>query len=309
MSEPVLRGVKLYRDYGRKRRLHKNDHEIARKPALGGVSIDLYQGSTLGVIGESGSGKSTLARCLTLLEQPDSGQVFLKGQELTGLSGRNLRRRRHVVQTIFQDPYLSLNPRYTVESTLREVLHVHRLVNNNTADRRIHELLDMVGLPLTALNRRPADFSGGQRQRIGIARALAADPEILIADEAVSALDVLIQAQILNLFLSLKTELNLSMIFISHDMHVIRYVADEVVVMLGGVVVERLSDSASLEQPEHPYTQALIAATPSLRNPISREFGTPRAANGSTDGPHDPSGTPPRISDDQQPTTPERHKR
>ena len=232
---------------------------IAR-PAVADASLSLARGESIGIVGESGSGKSTLARCLALLERPDAGRVLLEGVDLTRLGRRDFRRSRRRIQVVFQDPYSSLNPRLTVGSALREVLRVHRLVPRDQIPRRVEELLDQVGLPARAVDRYPADFSGGQRQRICIARSLAADPEVLIADEPVSALDVSIQAQILNLLADLRARLALSMIFISHDLHVVRYIAPKVAVMFGGRIVEVLPPGVPLERARHPYTEALLAA-------------------------------------------------
>ncbi len=232
----------------------------AARPALADASLALERGESIGIVGESGSGKSTLARCLALLERPDTGRVLLEGTDLTRLGRRQLRRSRRRIQVVFQDPYSSLNPRLTVGSALREVLCVHNLVDRDQVPRRVEGLLDQVGLPAHAVGRYPADFSGGQRQRICIARALAADPEVLIADEPVSALDVSIQAQILNLLADLRGRLALSMIFISHDLHVVRYIAPKIAVMFGGRIVEVLPAGVPLERARHPYTEALLAA-------------------------------------------------
>jgi oligopeptide/dipeptide ABC transporter ATP-binding protein len=236
------------------------DARCAARPALADTSLSLERGEAIGIVGESGSGKSTLARCLALLERPDAGRVLLEGVDLTRLGRRQLRRSRRRIQVVFQDPYSSLNPRLTVGSALREVLSVHDLVPRDEIPRRVNALLDQVGLPARAVERYPSDFSGGQRQRICIARALAADPEVLIADEPVSALDVSIQAQILNLLADLRLRLRLSMIFISHDLHVVRYIAPRIAVMFGGRIVEVLPPGVPLERARHPYTEALLAA-------------------------------------------------
>jgi oligopeptide transport system ATP-binding protein len=236
-----------------------------RRPALADASLTLERGAVLGVVGESGSGKSTLARCVSLLERPDSGSVMLGGLDLTTLSPGQLRRERRRVQIVFQDPYASLNPRISVGSALAEVLRVHRLVAPSEVRVRVGELLSLVGLPTQSADRFPAEFSGGQRQRICIARALAASPDVLIADEPLSSLDVSIQAQILNLCLDVREQLALAMIFISHDLHVVRRIAPTIAVMFGGRIVETLPANVSLDEARHPYTQALLAALPSLQ--------------------------------------------
>jgi oligopeptide/dipeptide ABC transporter ATP-binding protein len=228
------------------------------------VSVRLERGEVLGVVGESGSGKTTLARCLTMLVRPDAGRVVLEGRDLGTLGGRALRAHRRRIQVIFQDPYASLNPRLSVAAALEEVLRVHDLVPRADVARRVAELLDLVGLSTGAGARYPSDFSGGQRQRICIARALAAEPSVLVADEAVSALDVSIQAQVINLLMSLRERLGLSIVFISHDLHVVRRVAPKIVVMFGGRIVEMLPPDVPLEAAQHPYTRALVAAVPRL---------------------------------------------
>jgi oligopeptide/dipeptide ABC transporter ATP-binding protein len=237
----------------------------AARPALADVSLALERGESIGIVGESGSGKSTFARCLALLERPDAGRVLLDGVDLTRLGAAPLRRSRRRIQVVFQDPYSSLNPRLTVGSALSEVLCVHRLVPRHQVAQRVATLLDQVGMPARAATRYPSDFSGGQRQRICIARALAAEPHVLIADEPVSALDVSIQAQILNLLADLRGQLGLSMIFISHDLHVVRYIAPKIAVMFGGRVVEVLPSGTPLEGARHPYTQALMDARSRLQ--------------------------------------------
>jgi oligopeptide transport system ATP-binding protein len=271
MSPELLLGVeglhKAYRErrIGARRPQRTLDPSAhSRRPALVDVSLRLDKGDILGVVGESGSGKTTLARCVTLLERPDAGRVVFDGVNLTALSSRALRPYRRRVQIVFQDPYASLNPRLTVRSTLAEVLRVHRLAPADGVPARIEELLGLVGLPASAADRYPSDFSGGQRQRICIARALAAEPDLIIADEAVSALDVSIQAQVLNLLMRLRDELGLTMIFISHDLHVVRRIAPRIAVMFGGRIVEAIPPGAALEDARHPYTQALLAAAPRL---------------------------------------------
>jgi oligopeptide/dipeptide ABC transporter ATP-binding protein len=256
----LLVAERLTKTYTHRRGWLPGGGGTAARPALADASLSLERGESIGIVGESGSGKSTLARCLALLERPDTGRVLFQGIDLTRLGRRDLRRSRRRIQVVFQDPYSSLNPRLTVGSALREVLVVHGLVPREQVPRRVEELLDQVGLPARAVERYPADFSGGQRQRICIARALAADPEVLIADEPVSALDVSIQAQILNLLADLRARLALSMIFISHDLHVVRYITARIAVMFGGRIVEVLPPGVPLEHARHPYTQALLAA-------------------------------------------------
>jgi oligopeptide transport system ATP-binding protein len=267
VAEPVLVATGLRKTFAPRQGLIER---IARRPpppvrpALVDVSVSLEAGEILGIVGESGSGKSTLARCLTLLTRPDEGRILFEGTDLMALHGDALRRVRRRIQVVFQDPYVSLNPRLSVHDTLAEVLQVHRLVPPDRVEGRVDELLEQVGLRASARSRYPSDFSGGQRQRICIARSLAAEPRVLIADEAVSALDVSIQAQILNLLLDLRDRLGLSMIFISHNLHVVRHVAPRIGVMFGGRIVESLPASVPLEAAEHPYTRALLAALPRL---------------------------------------------
>jgi oligopeptide transport system ATP-binding protein len=239
------------------------------RPALDGVSLSLNRGDVVGIVGESGSGKSTLARCITLLERPDRGRVLFDGVDLTRLDAGALRAVRRRIQIVFQDPYSSLNPRLSVGDALDEVLSVHRLVPRDAVQPRVRELLELVGLPTAAVGRFPSDFSGGQRQRICIARALAAEPELLIADEAVSALDVSIQAQILNLLLDLRRDLGLSMIFISHNLYIVRLIAQRFGVMFGGRLVEMIPENVPLESARHPYTQTLLAAAPRVDRPVT----------------------------------------
>ena len=268
MPDPILVAEGLTKTFGEQRtlleKLRVGSPRLLTRPALLNVSLSLRAGEVLGVVGESGSGKSTLAKCLTLLERPDSGRVTFEGEDLTALRGRRLRGARRRLQVVFQDPYSSLNPRYTVNSQLMEVLSVHQLVPPLVREARVLKLLDQVGLSPSARHRYPSAFSGGQRQRICIARALAAEPSVLIADEAVSALDVSVQAQVLNLLVDLQDTLGLAMIFISHNLHVVRHVAPQVAVMFGGRIVELLPAEVPLTQAAHPYTQALVSAIPTL---------------------------------------------
>ena len=241
---------------------HRGPKPMVR--ALAGVSVQLVRGETLAVVGESGCGKSTLARALVRLITLDGGQIVYGGEDVRALRGETLRRYNRQVQMVFQDPYGSLNPRMTAGEMLGEVLRVHRIVPKAAVAGRITELLALVGLPADAADRLPRAFSGGQRQRLAIARALAVEPAVLIADEIVSALDVSIQAQILNLLLDMQAQLGLAMLFVSHDLRVVRHLSHQVAVMYLGRVVEHGTADAVFEQPQHPYTQALLRAAPVL---------------------------------------------
>jgi oligopeptide/dipeptide ABC transporter ATP-binding protein len=230
--------------------------------AVAGVSFTIERGESLGVVGESGCGKSTLGRAVLRLAGPDRGRVRIDGTELTGLEGEALRSFRRHAQMIFQDPYASLNPRMDVGEIVEEPLVVHALGDAAERRTRVRALLDQVGLPSDAATRRPHEFSGGQRQRIGIARALATDPQLVVADEPLSALDVSIQAQIVNLLVEQKAARGLSLLFISHDLKMVRHLCDEVLVMYLGRVVERGRPRALFARPRHPYTEALLDAVP-----------------------------------------------
>jgi oligopeptide transport system ATP-binding protein len=232
--------------------------------ALAGVSIAIQRGETLAVVGESGCGKSTLARALVRLVAVDAGQINFDGQDVLALKGAALRAYNRRVQMVFQDPYGSLNPRMTAGEVLAEALTVHRMVPRAQVQSRVRELLDLVSLPANAAERLPHAFSGGQRQRLAIARALAVEPDLLVADEIVSALDVSVQAQILNLLLDMQERLGLAMLFVSHDLRVVRHLAHHVAVMYLGRVVEYGTADQVFDQPKHPYTQALLRAAPTL---------------------------------------------
>jgi oligopeptide transport system ATP-binding protein len=260
--------------------------------ALAGVSLTLNRGETLAVVGESGCGKSTLARALVRLIELDGGQIDFEGQDVRRLKGDALRLFNRRVQMVFQDPYGSLNPRMTVGETLAEALRVHRMVPAGQVTARVAELLALVRLPADASGRLPHEFSGGQRQRIAIARALAVEPDVLIADEIVSALDVSVQAQILNLLLDMQERLNLSILFVSHDLRVVRHLAHQVAVMYLGRVVELGPADQVFEAPRHPYTRALLRAAPRLEAGASRR-STTAALNGELPSPmRPPSGCP-----------------
>lgn len=230
--------------------------------AVDGVSFEINRGETLGLVGESGCGKSTLGRAVLRLTQPTSGQLFFRGRELTMLPAQELRRVRRFMQMIFQDPYASLNPRMTVAQIISEPIETFRLASGRERGERVRELVETVGLNASHLKRYPREFSGGQRQRIGIARALAASPEFIVADEPVSALDVSIQAQILNLLERLRQERGLTFLFISHDLRAVRHVSDRIAVMYLGKFVELGAAKNVYDDPLMPYTRALISAVP-----------------------------------------------
>ncbi len=235
---------------------------VGRVHAVNGVSFSVERGDILGIVGESGCGKSTLGKCVIRLIEPTGGSLTYDGEELFDLRHDELMPFRRKMQIIFQDPYSSLNPRLTVKALLKEVLAFHRIVPREDLDARIMELIAQVGLRPEAADKFPHEFSGGQRQRIGIARALALEPEFIIADEPVSALDVSIQAQVLNLMMDLKRDLGLTLLFISHDLKVIEHFCDCVVVMYLGFIVEELSCDELHERALHPYTKALLGANP-----------------------------------------------
>ncbi|GAA0391471.1 dipeptide ABC transporter ATP-binding protein [Streptomyces luteireticuli] len=245
--------------------------QVGAVKAVDGVSFDLYQGETLGIVGESGCGKSTVAKLLMTLETATSGEVFYKGQDITKLSGRALKAVRRNIQMVFQDPYTSLNPRMTVGDIIGEPFEIHpEVAPKGDRRKRVQELLDVVGLNPEYINRYPHQFSGGQRQRIGIARGLALNPEIIICDEPVSALDVSVQAQVVNLMEKLQDEFNLSYIFIAHDLSIVRHISDRVGVMYLGKMAEIGTDVEIYDHPTHPYTQALLSAVP-VPDPDARE--------------------------------------
>jgi oligopeptide transport system ATP-binding protein len=230
--------------------------------AVDGVTLDIYPGETLGLVGESGCGKSTLGRAILRLTEVTEGHVMFRDRDLAQLSKREMREHRRQLQIIFQDPYASLNPRMTVGEIVREPLDTFRLAKGKKAELRVQELMETVGLSKRFIKRYPHEFSGGQRQRIGIARALAVDPDFIVADEPISALDVSIQAQILNLLEKLQREKNLTYLFISHDLRAVRHAASRVAVMYLGKIVEIADAQAIYDDPLMPYTKALISAVP-----------------------------------------------
>lgn len=244
--------------------------------AVDDVSFDLMRNKTLGLVGESGCGKSTLLRSIIQLYKPTEGQILLEGKPLIGISRKELNQKRKDIQMIFQDPYASLNPRMTVEDILKEPLRILAInqkvsFNNNEANERIKFLFNKISFNESMKNRYPHEFSGGQRQRIGIARALMTNPKIILADEPVSALDVSIQAQILNLLTDLQKELGLTYIFIAHDLAVVKYISDDIIVMYLGAIAEQAPSDLLHEDPKHPYTQALLSAVPIPDPAIEKE--------------------------------------
>lgn len=260
MDEPLLRVRHLKKYFPLRGGLF--NQEVDSVKAVDDVSLDVLRGESVGLVGESGSGKTTLGKVILRLIEPTSGEIIFDGQDLCQLSEGELRKRRGEMQMIFQDPYSSLNPRMTVKKIVREPFHIHQRAKGRELEERVQELIHLVGLKEDHLYRFPHEFSGGQRQRIGIARALALDPRLLVLDEPTSALDVSVQAQILNLMLDLQKRLDLTCLFISHDLGVIRYMCDRVALMYLGIVVELSSVQRIFEQPLHPYTKALLSAMP-----------------------------------------------
>jgi oligopeptide/dipeptide ABC transporter ATP-binding protein len=280
---PLVEARGLTKHYPIRRRMFGGGADVVR--AVDDVSFALPSGTTVGLVGESGCGKSTLGRILLALEKPTSGEVRFAGRVVDMADRRAVRRLRREIQIIFQDPYSSLNPRQTVRGALEEVLRVHELCPPGERRARVDELLERVGLDAAMGDRRPHEFSGGQRQRIVIARALAVGPRFIVADEAVSALDVSIRAQILNLLVTLQDDLDLTYLFISHDLGVVRHMSTRIVVMYLGRVVEEAGTAELFDEPLHPYTQALLAAVPSVD---ADEARPERGVEGDLPSPLDP---------------------
>lgn len=230
--------------------------------AVDGVSFNVYKGETLGLVGESGCGKSTTGRTILQLYRPTSGSVWFDGEDLAGLQGKKLRQKRRQLQMIFQDPYASLNPRMTVAQIIGEPMEIHKTYQGTEQLKRVRELLELVGLNPTFINRFPHEFSGGQRQRIGIARALALEPKLIVCDEPISALDVSIQAQVINLLEDLQQKMGLTYLFIAHDLSMVRHISNRIAVMYLGKIVELADRNELYADPRHPYAQALLSAIP-----------------------------------------------
>ncbi|MGW3247701.1 ABC transporter ATP-binding protein [Streptomyces sp. NPDC001070] len=286
-GEPVLQVRGLYKHFPLTQGILFK-RQIGAVKAVDGVDLDLRKGETLGIVGESGCGKSTVARLLVHLEQATQGQILYKGEDITKLSGRALKAVRRNIQMVFQDPYTSLNPRMTVGDIIGEPYEIHpEVAPKGDRRRRVRELLDVVGLNPEYVNRYPHQFSGGQRQRIGIARGLALRPEIIVADEPVSALDVSVQAQVVNLMERLQDEFDLSYLFIAHDLSIVRHISDRVAVMYLGRIVETGDDTQIYDHPTHPYTQALLSAVP-VPDPDAREHRERLLLSGDVPSPADP---------------------
>jgi peptide/nickel transport system ATP-binding protein len=238
------------------------DRHVADLKAVDGVSFEVRRGETLGLVGESGCGKTTTGRAILRLVEPTGGTVLFDGQDVSALSGSELRRLRRRMQMVFQDPYSSLNPRRNVANIVAEPLRVHGIADGREAEHKVRELLEVVGLPKDSENRYPHEFSGGQRQRIGLARSLALNPDLIVADEPVSALDVSIQAQMINLLEELQDSFDLTYLFIAHDLAVVRHISDRIAVMYLGKVMEVAPSADLYSRPLHPYTKALLSAVP-----------------------------------------------
>ncbi|MBW5483773.1 ABC transporter ATP-binding protein [Streptomyces bambusae] len=290
MPEAVLEVTDLVKHYPLTRGILFK-RQIGAVQAVDGVSFALGAGETLGIVGESGCGKSTVARMLVNLERPTAGAIRYKGEDITKLSGRALKSVRRNIQMVFQDPYTSLNPRMTVGDIIGEPYEIHpEVAPKGDRRRKVQELLDVVGLNPEYINRYPHQFSGGQRQRIGIARGLALRPEIIVADEPVSALDVSVQAQVVNLLDRLQAEFSLSYVFIAHDLSIVRHISDRVGVMYLGKIVEIGTDTQIYDHPTHPYTQALLSAVP-VPDPEARLHRERIILTGDVPSPaHPPSG-------------------
>jgi ABC-type oligopeptide transport system ATPase subunit len=260
MNEPLLDVRDLSKHYASRSSWPARKQHVVR--AVDGVTFQVREGETFGLVGESGCGKSTAARCILRLVPPTSGRISFGGQDLLALGRGPMQRVRRELQIIFQDPYSSLDPRMTIRATLLEPLEIHRAGTRAEREKRVRELLELVGLPESALSKYPHEFSGGQRQRVGIARALALSPRLVVADEPVSALDLSIRAQVINLMADLQAQLGLAYLFIAHDLTLVRHVCHRVAVMRRGKIVEMAGTEALFKSPLHPYTRRLLEAIP-----------------------------------------------
>ncbi|MCK8815801.1 dipeptide ABC transporter ATP-binding protein [Natroniella sulfidigena] len=269
MAEAILEVNNLKKHFPVKGGLFNKQQEVVK--AVDGLSFNVRKGETLGLVGESGCGKSTTGRVLLRLLNATEGEVLFEGQDIHSLNKKELRSLRREMQMIFQDPYASLNPRMKVGDIIGEPLEIHGLAKGREKKRIVKDLLDKVGLVPDYISRYPHEFSGGQRQRIGIARALAVDPKVIVCDEPVSALDVSVQAQVINLMKDLQKELELTYIFIAHDLSVVRHISDRVAVMYLGRIVELADKNKLYEDPKHPYTKALLSAIPVADPEVKRE--------------------------------------
>ncbi len=261
--------------------------QVGAVHAVDGISFDIYRGETLGLVGESGCGKSTTGRAILQLHKPTSGKVEFEGKDLVNMKAEDLRHMRRQMQMIFQDPYASLNPRMTIGEIIGEPLLIHGIMDKKGAEKRVEELLAVVGLNPSFANRYPHEFSGGQRQRVGVARALALQPTLIVCDEPISALDVSIQAQVVNMLEDLQHQLGLTYLFIAHDLSMVRHISNRVAVMYLGVMVELASRDDVYQNPLHPYTQALLSAVP-IPDPFAEEKRKRQILHGEIPSPINP---------------------
>jgi oligopeptide/dipeptide ABC transporter ATP-binding protein len=272
MSELILQTFDVKKYFPLKKGLFSKNKGILK--AIDGVSIKILKGKTLGLVGESGCGKSTLARILLMLIKPTEGKVYFKDSDITKIKGENLKLLRKKMQVIFQDPYSSLNPKLTVNSMLSEIIKYHKIAEGKNVELKIIELLDKVGLRKNDARKYPHEFSGGQRQRICIARALSLEPEFIICDEPLSALDLSVQAQIINLLIDLQKDMGLTYLFISHDLSVVKHICDSICIMYLGKIVEEAVSEEIFIRPKHPYTEALLTSVldPFRKRSIKSEY-------------------------------------
>lgn len=266
--EPLLEIKQLNKQFPLKTGLFRKKRSVH---AVDDIDLAVYEGETLSIVGESGCGKSTAGRCILRIIEPSGGKVLFQGEDFLSLGERELRKKRREMQFIFQDPFASLNPRKTIRDILLAPLHIHKIGTSIEKNRMVEDIMDVVGLSKKQLDRYPHQFSGGQRQRIGIARALILKPKLIIADEPVSALDVSVQAQILNLMKDLQSEFKLTYLFISHDLSVVRHISDRVAVMYLGKIVEVADKETLYSNPQHPYTKALLSSIPVPDPDIKKE--------------------------------------